>query len=237
MVAQEGIPGIILVGLEGIEPSLPCGNYLLRVARLPLRHNPVEFYMFKSLVCNFCKKSFERSIKAINQSKKRKRKATYCGNECSLKARIPKTLKKCKFCKINIPFQKGYAPKKFCTRSCAAKFNNMNKAYGFRRSKLEYAFEEFLRNNFPLLNIECNNRILLNGLELDFYFPEKQLAIEFNGVTHNKPIYGKKKFNKIKKNDNLKITMCNNLGINLIVIAITDKTTVVDCFEYIKYYL
>ena len=48
--------------------------------------------------------------------------------------------------------------------------------------------------------------------------PELNLAIEWNGIVHFKPIYGKKKLNRIQELDNEKLKIASNKDINLIVI-------------------
>src|ERR1044072_9280331 len=68
----------------------------------------------------------------------------------------------------------------FCSKSCAAKYNDRHKQSGTRRSKLERYLASQLRFNIPFLNFMCNTNEPI-GSELDFYFPELKLAIELNG--------------------------------------------------------
>jgi hypothetical protein len=60
---------------------------------------------------------------------------------------------------------------------------------------------------------------MLNGLEVDIAIPSLNLAIEWNGIVHFKPIYGQTKLNKIQDKDAEKIKIASNKNINLIVIS------------------
>src|SRR5687768_6425576 len=88
----------------------------------------------------------------------------------------------------------------FCTKSCAARYNNRNKHTGTRRSKLENYIERELKLKLPFLNFLCNTRKPM-GLELDFYFPALKLALELNGILHFQPIYGLEKLKRTQKID------------------------------------
>ncbi len=59
----------------------------------------------------------------------------------------------------------------------------------------------------------------LNGLELDFYLPDYNIAIECQGIQHFQPVDyfgGVDSFNKLIKNDLLKKEICEKLGIKLL---------------------
>jgi len=87
-----------------------------------------------------------------------------------------------------------------------------------------------LRNFIEKLKIECiyNDRKILNGIELDFYFPKIKKAIEFNGeywhcrntrfspydINKNKGLYAKEIWIK----DRLKKIKCRRKKIDLMVI-------------------
>ena len=87
---------------------------------------------------------------------------------------------------------------------------------------------KFLKEWFKGLDIKQHDReTILNDetgfyLELDFYIPDIDLAIELNGVTHYKPIYGKEKFERQQKNDEIKRSKCKEQGITLVEIPLKD---------------
>jgi len=87
-----------------------------------------------------------------------------------------------------------------------------------------------IRDFIKKINIKCvfNTRKVLNGLELDFYFPDKKKAIEFNGdYWHsNYNIYNSDYYNKHKGlyaseiwvKDAIKKRKCKKYGIGLMII-------------------
>ncbi len=105
----------------------------------------------------------------------------------------------------------------FCSQSCAASYNNMNKKYGIRRSKLETCLEYKLLKQYPNLDFHFNQKNIIES-ELDIYIPSRQLAFEINGILHYEAIYGKQKLFQIQSNDCKKATDCRKLGIQLHII-------------------
>lgn len=87
---------------------------------------------------------------------------------------------------------------------------------------------EFIKEIFPNNNIRTRDRKTIKNprtnafLELDFYIPDLHLAIELNGPTHYKPIYGQAKFLRQQRNDELKRRLCKKLGITLIEIPLEE---------------
>lgn len=68
----------------------------------------------------------------------------------------------------------------------------------------------------------CKN---INKLRFDFYIPEMNTCIEYNGVQHYKPIEffgGSEKYQYQIKNDEIKRKFCESCGIHLIVISYKD---------------
>ena len=66
----------------------------------------------------------------------------------------------------------------------------------------------------------------LEGLEIDFWIPEKQLAIEYHGEQHFKPIAvwgGENGLKKRKANDKKKRALCKKLGYRLITMTYHQK--------------
>jgi len=71
-----------------------------------------------------------------------------------------------------------------------------------------------------------NNCKYINDLIFDFYLPEKNMCIEYNGIQHYKPIDyfgGEHCFNKNKKRDNIKKKYCKNNNIKLKIITYRDN--------------
>ena len=63
-------------------------------------------------------------------------------------------------------------------------------------------------------NVIRNSRSIISPLELDIYLPDKQLAIEFNGVYHHSEISGRKPANYHLE----KYQLCRDTGIRLVQI-------------------
>lgn len=64
------------------------------------------------------------------------------------------------------------------------------------------------------------------ALPFDFYLPDYNACIEYQGVQHYKPIKyfgGEKAFEKLKKHDKIKEDYCNNNGIILLAISYTSN--------------
>jgi len=140
----------------------------------------------------------------------------YCGlPQQFVFTRIVERSKKCVECKteFTIKFRKD----KFCSRSCAAKYNNANKMHGYRRSKLEIVAEQKLIEKFPTLEIHFNRKDAINS-ELDIYIPQLKLAFELNGIFHYEPIYSEKQLEYIQNNDNRKFQACIERSIELCII-------------------
>lgn len=132
---------------------------------------------------------------------------------------IEKELKKvCLSCKeeFNVYPPSDIIKRKYCSGTCRNKENNKI-LRGFR-SKAEFALEHALNNKFPGEEITFNNRTILNGLELDVYFPKLKLAIEWNGVYHYKQIRDEKSFIRTQTTDIKKQQLCLEQDITLLVI-------------------
>jgi hypothetical protein len=75
------------------------------------------------------------------------------------------------------------------------------------------------------------------SLKFDFYLPEYNLCIEYNGEQHYKPVKyfgGNNKFYLCKKRDEIKESYCKENNINLLVISYKDK---INISKIIKNYL
>lgn len=62
-----------------------------------------------------------------------------------------------------------------------------------------------------------------NKLPFDFYLPEYNILIEYDGKQHFKPEWGVKSFVEIKRNDEIKTEYAKNHNIELIRISFLDK--------------
>lgn len=191
--------------------------------------------MFK---CNICNREF-KSIMAVSGHKRAHSPKTKIGKDIE-KSKLRAKLKRekneieyqkskavCKSCKISLPYD-SYLKRKhdrnyraykniFCSQSCAASFNNLNKTKGTRRSKLEAYIEQELKKIYPELEIHFNSKEAINS-ELDIFLPSKKLAFELNGIFHYEPIHGENILRNIKNNDNRKFQACLEKGIELCII-------------------
>ena len=105
----------------------------------------------------------------------------------------------------------------FCSRSCAATYNNTHKTKGTRTSKLEVWLAKKLQTLFPQIEFHFNRKDAINS-ELDIYIPSLKLAFELNGIYHYEPIHGNDKLTKIQNNDRRKFQACLEKGIELCII-------------------
>lgn len=121
----------------------------------------------------------------------------------------------------------------FCGYSCMAKWNMSHKTKSYRRSKLEMYIEKRLREEFPDLKIEFNNRIQIKS-ELDIFFPDLKLAFELNGIFHYEPIFSPEHLQSVQNNDERKFQACLEQGIELCVI---DTSGQKKASQMEKYYL
>lgn len=176
-----------------------------------------------NLVCSQCKVIFVRQTRLDIRTKNR-----FCSSRCKYLFITKKFIMSCKTCAKSITRTPGDTKNSknfFCSHSCSAKYNNKHKATGTRRSKLENKIEIALRTRFPFLNVVCNQISAIDS-ELDFYFPDLNLAFEINGIFHYKPIYGQERFTKIQNSDKNKEFQCQKLNIKLHSIDVyTNKPT------------
>lgn len=180
-----------------------------------------------TLECPQCTSSFIRKKKVIQSKfgKHNNEKFIYCSHFCATQSKITKEKVVCKHC--DSTFEKLQSQIKnslnhFCSRSCAAKYNNTHKTKGVRRSKLEKWLEEQLITLYPNLEIHFNRKDAINS-ELDIYIPSFNLAFELNGIFHYEPIYGPEKLASIQNNDNRKFQACLEQRIELVIIDTSNE--------------
>ena len=111
---------------------------------------------------------------------------------------------------------------KKCTNIFAQTVDSHLRGHGCpfcKQSKGEQFIRDFLiKNNIKFIAEKhfpgCENYQTKGKLRFDFYLPDQNILIEFDGIQHFKPIsYKNFNFLKIKENDKLKETFCkkNNL--------------------------
>lgn len=188
--------------------------------------NNKEFSVAKSreslsLECYNCGQTFCRRKNEIQKVRKGSSNISlkYCTNRCKYKGQYSQQIVQCSNCNKSVSKKANQIKKStnhFCSRSCSVTYNNSNKTYGIRRSKMEIFLEEKL-NSIYNISIEFNRKNTI-GSELDIYIPSLKLAFEINGIFHYKPIYGKEKLKSIKANDRKKVRRCKQKNIKLIII-------------------
>jgi hypothetical protein len=189
-----------------------------------------EFIYSKSrdlllLECEHCHNRFEAQKHNIQWSLhcKYRNALKFCSKECRRKNQIIKIKTFCNNCGIEllkIPSSISLSSHSFCSKSCAATWNNSHKNKGYRRSKLENWIESELTKQYPNIQIDYNKTESINA-ELDIFIPSLKLAFELNGIFHYEPIYGHKKLQSTQTNDHRKFQACSEKNISLCVIDTT----------------
>ena len=179
------------------------------------------------LECLRCKTTFFKTKKYIIAAMSRprrqgKRQAVYCSRACAFKAKETKVSLKCNQCgqqftKLPNQMKKSKSGNHFCSKTCAATYNNLHKTTGTRRSKLEAWLENELKKQHPDLHFMFNDKSAINS-ELDIYIPSLKLAFELNGIYHYEPIHGHEKLAQIQSNDHRKFQACLENNIELCII-------------------
>ena len=167
--------------------------------------------------CINCNTTFQVSeSESIRRKNKSKNQLNFCSHKCfcNHKTKNGTTIIHCTNCKkefiLSISLQKkSKSGNHFCSKSCAATYNNTHKTKGNRRSKLIKLY--------PNLEFHFNQKEIINS-ELDIYIPSLKLAFELNGIFHYEPIYGQDKLNQIQNNDNRKFQACIERGVEMCVI-------------------
>jgi very-short-patch-repair endonuclease len=80
------------------------------------------------------------------------------------------------------------------------------------RSQGEEIIIALLRVAFPGLKIERNDKSVLGRQEIDIHLVDYKIAIECDGITHSKPIYGQKRFEESVARDIKKEARLAELG-------------------------
>jgi hypothetical protein len=178
---------------------------------------------FVDLECSICSKEFKTTKKLIYSAKRYGSLSVTCSRECYNLFIGYSQKVECKTCDkefIKRACQMKKTKGNFCSKSCAATFNNTHKTHGTRRSKLEVWLEEKLNPKYGESFFEFNQKSAINS-ELDIYCPSLKLAVELNGIFHYEPIYSAEKLKKIQNNDGRKYQACLERGIELCIIDVS----------------
>jgi len=192
--------------------------------------------MKNQAICEQCYKTFDKKLNHIKRTAH-----NFCSKKCCEIFRTKDRIqKKCEHCNNDLEIEQRLVKKSktgrfFCNKSCAASYNNKLKRKS-RRSKMEAKFYDLIVKEFPELDILPNDKTMLDGYEVDISIPELQLAIEWNGIVHFKPIYGQTKLDKVQTRDAEKLKIASNKDINLIVISdlVSDDKILKQAFDDVK---
>ena len=193
---------------------------------------------YYELKCEHCNKQGKRTLKDRPGLKKWKG-LSFCNKDCKNAFYNTCVTKNCGWCNNNVvrvlsQCQKSTSGLIFCNRSCSVSYNNTQKRKS-RRSKCEILLFELLTQKYPQIEILPNDKTLFNGYEIDIAIPSLNLAIEWNGIVHFKPIYGQDKLDNIQTRDKEKQIIAERKKINFIVIPdlVSTKTYVNEAFHKI----
>ena len=172
-------------------------------------------------ICYCCNNIFYKKKKYIkHEIKFNNGEVKFCSLKCRSQSKNTSKEVSCKNCNINL-YKKNSELKKiinsFCSKSCAAIYNNKNKSFGTRRSKLEVWLEKQLTQLYPTLKIDFNQKSAINS-ELDIYISSLNIAFELSGIFHYEPIFGIDKLHQIQENDISKSKACHKAKIDLCTI-------------------
>lgn len=170
------------------------------------------------VTCLNCSTLFQKQPYEVKRTNGKNFCCRKCFNLYQGKDRI-NNIKECATCGKKFykrPSDQKKTKNNFCSRSCAATYNNTHKLSGTRVSKLEVFLQEQLKKNYNF-GFHFNRKDTINS-ELDIYIPELKLAFELNGIFHYEPIYGPEKLSQIQNNDNRKFQACLEKEIELCII-------------------
>lgn len=178
--------------------------------------NFYEKYLVKCYNCN-------KEMRIRKSSFIRNRKLGYfCSQNCLGQFRNKKVNFNCFQCGLpciqhNVVYSRS--ANHFCSMKCSSRYYS-------GKCLVENVFEELIQSicdrDGNKIKYIRNDRTAIKPLELDFYFPLINYAIEINGPSHYIPIFGEKSLKKQQKRDRRKIDMCSKINIDLVTISVLD---------------
>lgn len=165
--------------------------------------------------CNHCEKEiFNRPRCWIRHT------TAFCNKECEGNYRKQRIQGQCSVCETPIEFTEG-RKRVVCSKECMKihlRKSYMTREFTIRRSFTEVFLLYMLSNNFPSYSYLPNDRIILEGFEIDIYIPELKVGIECSGPHHFLPINGENELDKIQKRDRMKRGLAYKKGISIITL-------------------
>lgn len=99
------------------------------------------------------------------------------------------------------------------------------------RSQAEQIVINMLRFHFKNLRILPNDKSAI-GKEIDIFLPDFKFAIEIDGITHIKPIFGEATFKRTQESDARKDKALAEAGIKLYRVVLPEKSG--DYYTFLK---
>jgi len=213
--------------------SISCQNVIQNSERTNKKYGAVKKFR---IICFKCGKMFFVEEREKLFPKKDK---YYCSKDCANsrtwnnKDKVNKSIanKKnvkpkvniiCKNCNCNFKVSYGKRQQRFCSRSCAATWRNINLGVGRigglasakkqskkRRSKNEIYFFELCGGEFSLVK---HNEALFNGWDADVIIEDYKIAVLWNGKWHYEKITKKHSVKQVQNRDKIKINEIINCG-------------------------
>lgn len=189
--------------------------------------------------CDFCDKEILNRPRAWIRHK-----TCFCDKACEGEYRKNRIINKCTVCQKDIETTPA-SNKKTCSKMCFKE--HLKRKYierpAVKRSYLEVFISHMIDKNFPDLKYIPNDRVLLEGFEIDLYFPELKIGIECSGPHHYENIYGGDGLKKIQLRDKMKRGLAHKKGIEIktikanTTISRTDKTKSLNYFKQFCEYM
>ena len=109
----------------------------------------------------------------------------------------------------HIGAKRSYESKMKMRESAIKRLQDKNSVFYSAASKQEFEFAKWIKDETGLTVI-TSNKTILSGLELDIYIPDKNIAIEINGMRFHSDLY-KDRYYHLKKTEE-----CHAKGIRLV---------------------